>query len=130
MGHRSAFRKVLPGLFRAYRRCDDQPREFQEKIIALIMDDATSDLKDSFAILALAQEWQERQAELTAKLQSIDPNRKSPDLWMLVDLIEEMCPRLPGMLNLLKDIVMPRGFEKIVENQFQDVLHRLPEPNS
>ena len=37
-----------------------------------------------------------------------------------------MCPRLPDMLALLRDIVMKRGFDEIVADSFQEVLKRLP----
>ena len=113
-------------LFRAFRRCDYQRAEFQEKVIALVMDDAKPYLKDNLAIVALAKNWQERLEKLRAELLSLDPTRKSPNLWIFVDLMEDMCPRLPDMLGALKDIVMKRGFDEIVGSSFQEVLSRLP----
>jgi tetratricopeptide (TPR) repeat protein len=113
-------------LFRAFRRCDYQRAEFQEKVIALVMDDAKPYLKDNLAIVALAKNWQERLEKLRTELQSLDPTRKSPNLWIFVDLMEDMCPRLPDMLGALQDIVMKRGFDEIVGNSFEEVLSRLP----
>ena len=113
-------------LFRAFRRCDYQRAEFQEKVIAVVMDDAKPLLKDNLALVALAKAWQERMEKLRAELQSVDSTRKSPALWLFVDMMEDMCPRLPDMLGALKDIVMKRGFEEITKDGFQEIIHRLP----
>jgi len=112
-------------LFRAFRRCDYQRAEFQEKVIALVMDDAKPLLKDHLAIGALAKNWQERFEKLRTELQSLDPTRKSPNLWIFVDMMEDMCPRLPDMLGALKDTVMKRGFEEITKDGFKEVIERL-----
>ena len=74
-------------LFRAYRRCDYQRAEFQERVIALVMDDAEPLMKDTLAIVALAQEWKQRLEKLQADLQALDPMRKSPNLWVFVDMM-------------------------------------------
>ena len=113
-------------LFRAYRRCDYKRAEFQQKVIVLILDDAKPLLKDNLSIVALTKAWQERLEELRTELQSVDPSRKSSELWIFVDLMEDMCPRLPDMLGALKDIVMKRGFDEIVEDGFQEVIRLLP----
>jgi internalin A len=113
-------------LFRAYRRCDYQRLEFQEKVIALVMDDAKPLLKGDLALVALAKHWKQKFEHLHTELQSVDPNRRNHDLWVFVDLMEDMVERLPGMLAALKDIVMKRGFDEIVEDGFKEVLNRLP----
>jgi tetratricopeptide (TPR) repeat protein len=112
-------------LFRAYRRCDYQRQEFQEKVIALVMDDARPWLADETSVLALGERWKEKFEKLHASLLSLDPNRKNEDLWVFVGLVEEMVTRLPGMLTALKDIVMKRGFDDIVADRFREVLRRL-----
>ncbi len=112
-------------LFRSFRRCDYQRAEFQEKVVALVMDDAKPYLKDHLAIVALAKNWQERLQKLRTELHSLDPTRKSPNLWIFVDMMEDMCPRLPDMLGALKDIVMKRGFEEITKDGFKEVIDRL-----
>ena len=113
-------------LFRAFRRCDYQRAEFQEKVIALVMDDAKPLLTDNLAVVALAKEWQEKLEKFRVELQLVDPTRKSAELWVFVDMMEDMCPRLPAMLGALKDIVMKRGFEEIVKDGFQEVINLLP----
>jgi tetratricopeptide (TPR) repeat protein len=113
-------------LFCAYRRCDYNRAEFQEKVIALVMDDARPFLKDDPTTIALAKEWKEKHEKLIQDLQTIDPSRKSHDSWVFLDLVGEMVPRLPAMLAALRDIVMKRGFDEIVRDKFQEVISRLP----
>jgi hypothetical protein len=90
------------------------------------MDDARPLLEDNLAVVALAKVWQQRLEKLRAELYSIDPTRKSTASWNFVSMMEDMCPRLPDMLGALRDIIMKRGFEEIVEDGFKEVLERLP----
>ena len=113
-------------LFRAYRRCDFQRAEFQEKVIALVTDDAKSILQDDIQIVALAKTWKEKFERLRDELKIVDPNRRSSAKWIFVDMMEDMCPRFPDMLDAVKDIIMPMGFEEIVSANFREVLDRLP----
>lgn len=113
-------------LFRAYRRCDFKRAEFQEKVIALVMDDAKALLKDEVSLVRLAASWKDRLDELRTKLKSVDPLGRSSDVWNFVGLLDEMCPRLPDMLAALKDVVMKRGFDEIVADGFQEVIKLLP----
>ena len=113
-------------LFRAYRRCDYQRTEFQEKVIALVTDDAKPLLQDDLAIVALAKAWKRDYEQLRDELKTVDPNRRSSSRWVFVDMMEDMCPRLPDMLDAIKDVIMPRGFEEIVGSNFREVLDRLP----
>jgi hypothetical protein len=112
-------------LFRAYRRCDYQRVEFQQKVIALVTDDARDFFRDDLAVVELAKKWKEKHEKFRAELEAVDPTRKSSAKWIFVDMIEDMCPRLPDMLDALKDIIMPRGFDDIYANNFREVLDRL-----
>jgi hypothetical protein len=114
-------------LFRAYQRCAYQRAEFQKKVIALVMDDATVVLKDDLAVISLAKTWKERYEKLRGELEVVDPRRKSPANWEFVDLMEDMIPRLPGMLGAISDIVMKQGFDEIVADGFQEVIKRMPQ---
>jgi len=113
-------------LFRAYRRCDYQRQEFQEKVIALIMDDAKPLLKDELALVELAKHWKQKVENLYEGLRSIDPHRRNHDLWVFVELMEDMVPRLPGMLKALADTITARGFSDIIGGDFQELIRRLP----
>ena len=103
-----------------------QRAEFQEKVIALVMDDAKTILKDDLAIILLAKTWKEKYEKLRSELTAVDPQRKSSAQWVFMELLEDMCPRLPDMLGAIKDIVMKRGFDEIVADEFREVLKRLP----
>jgi hypothetical protein len=37
-----------------------------------------------------------------------------------------MCDHLLDMLDAIKDIIMPRGYENIVKGNFNEVIDRLP----
>jgi uncharacterized protein YjbI with pentapeptide repeats len=112
-------------LFRAFRRCDYRRDEFQKKVIALVMDDAKPILEDHLAMIRLAKTWQAKYEELQRELAAVDPKRTSPDLWVFVDMMGEMYPRLPGMLDAIKDVVMKRGFNEIMADGFREVLNRI-----
>jgi len=110
-------------LFSAWRRCNQQLREFQEKVIALVLDDAKLLLADD---LKVAKFWKEQYDKDKADLLEIDPDRLSSARWAYINQLGEMCPKLPDILGALKDIVMKRGFDNIVRDNFQEVLTRLP----
>ncbi len=113
-------------LFRAYRRCDFQRDEFQKKVIALVIDDAVNFFTEKDALVSLASHWKEKTKRLRNALETIDPTRRSSDVWKSVELQEDMVPFLPEMLMVLRDIIMKRGFEDIVADGFQEVISRLP----
>lgn len=113
-------------LFPAYRRCDFQRDEFQKKVIALVMDDAKALLHDDLAVVGLARTWKDKLEKLQQELGAVDPDRRSADSWKFVGMLDEMCRRLPDMLAALRDIVMKRGFDEIVSDDFREVVKLLP----
>jgi internalin A len=113
-------------LFRAYKRCEFDRADFQEKVIAIMTEDARPYLRGHSAWTELARHWQERIQRKRQDLLDIDRERRNQDLWQFADLEAEMAERLQGMIEALIDVIMPREFEDIVENEFQDVLSRLP----
>jgi tetratricopeptide (TPR) repeat protein len=114
---------IVRELFRTYMTCRYESAEFQERVIAIMMDDAKPLMKSHFA---LANQWKEKNAAKRQHLSEHDPNRKNRDVWQLLDLAEEMVIHLPGMLEALNDIIMPQTMSKIVADDFQDVIRRLP----
>jgi hypothetical protein len=113
-------------LFQTYLRCGFVREEFQAKVIALVMDGAKPILNNNLALTSLAKEWKDKYKDQHQHLEDVDPDRFSTSSWAFLNLIKEMCPRLPDMLALLRDIVMKRGFDEIVADNFQEVLKRLP----
>jgi uncharacterized protein YjbI with pentapeptide repeats len=118
---------MVAELFRTYQRCVFQREEFQQKVVALVLDDAKQSIKDELTVVALAKQWKNIHDMRRHELEKIDPNRKSPDSWSRTELIGEMCERLPDMIGSLRDIVMKRGFDEIVADDFREVLARLRE---
>ena len=113
-------------LFPAFRRCGYDGVEFQQKVIALVMDDAKPLLENDDSILELTDMWQKKLEVLRGKLDRMDLKGKSRMQWDRVDTMGEMCPRLPDMLGALMDIIMKRGFNEIVKDDFKDVIRLLP----
>jgi tetratricopeptide (TPR) repeat protein len=113
-------------LFSAYRRCNFRRVEFQEKIIALVMDDAQQYLNDERAVIRLSEQWKGRLDNLRGNLESVDPRRNSHDSWVEIGLQQEMVSHLPGMISALNNVKMMRGFDAIVADGFREVLDRLP----
>ena len=89
------------------------------------MDDAKAILEDRLVMLNLADAWKRKHEELRQKLETVDPNRMSPDVWDFVERMGEMSQRLPNMLDAINDIVMKRGFDQIVADEFREVLSLL-----
>lgn len=73
-------------LFRAYRRCDFQRHEFQEKVIALVMDDAIPLIKDDSALVELTRHWKQRVVKVKEDLAEVDPDHRSHNLWATLGL--------------------------------------------
>jgi uncharacterized protein YjbI with pentapeptide repeats len=116
-------------LFKAFRHCNYERVDFQEQIIALVMDDAKDILRNALTIGELAKFWISHHKARRNMLAEIDSERtKSPNEWAVLDAMGEMCPRLPDMVGAIKDIVMKRGFEEIRDDGFKEVLSLLPVP--
>jgi tetratricopeptide (TPR) repeat protein len=113
-------------LFTAFRRCDYSCDEFKQKIIALVMDDAKPFLHSEESILGVANDWKRKYEEQVRQLEVVDPSRKSHEFWEYHTSLGEMVPRIPEMLSALNDVIMRRGFEAIVQNEFAEVIDRLP----
>jgi uncharacterized protein YjbI with pentapeptide repeats len=118
---------MVDELYSAFCRCNFNQAEFQEQIIALVMDDAKDVLNDNLKHYEIAKFWKSRFELLRGKLLDIDPERtKSPNQWAAISAMEEMSQCLPDMLGAIKDIVMKRGFNEIVADDFKEVISLLP----
>lgn len=118
----SKFCMVLE-LYAAWRRCNHKADEFQAKIIAVMLDDALPLLADD---LQVARYWKEQHEMEKKRLLEVDPDRHSTLRWAYVNQLGEMYPKVPDILGALKDIVMKRGVEEIVKDNFKEVINRLP----
>lgn len=112
-------------LFQAFRRCNYQIDEFQDKVIALVLDDAKEILSNDDQLSQLVSGWKAKAKSLRATLARDDSDRLSYREWTWLRTMEEMAGRLREMLAAINDIVMPRGFDTIRDSNFVDVLDRL-----
>ena len=64
------------------------------------------------------------------KSHAIDKEKVNADAWGRLRAAREMVERLPDMLGAIQDIIMPRGYEDIVDGKFQALLDRLPPPST
>jgi len=113
-------------LFRAYQRCGFHREEFQQKVIAVVMDDARPYLKDRAAWAGLARHWKEQVSTVSEKLTAVDARRVNEHVWHQGNLLEDMVERLPGMLEALCDTKMEQDLQVLAANEFWDVVSRLP----
>jgi TIR domain len=114
---------MVDEIYSAYQRSGFRRAEFQAKVIALVMDDAIPLLKED---IALARHWKEVYEKDRADLEAVDRERKSLERWAKVHRLGEMCDRILDMLDAIKDIIMPRGYENVARGNFQEVILRLP----
>jgi internalin A len=114
---------MVDEIYSAYQRCGFRREEFRQKVIALVMDDATTLLKDD---IALVKHWKELHAKEKADLQAVDPEHKALERWAKVHRLGDMCDQLLNMMVAINDTIMPRGFDDIVRAGFQEVIDRLP----
>jgi len=113
-------------LFRAYQRCGFHRGEFQQKVIAVVMDDARLYLKDRAAWAGLARHWKKQASIVSEELTGVDTRRVNEHVWHQGNLLEDMAERLPGMLEALCDTKMEQDLQVLAANKFWDVLSRLP----
>ena len=114
---------MVDELYSAYQRSGFRREEFQTKVIALVMEEAESLLRNH---LEIVRHWRDLYVRQLAELQDLNPTHKSVETWAKVHKLGEMCERLPDMLEAIKDIIMPRGYDNIVRGDFQEVINRLP----
>ena len=117
---------MVDELFQAYTRRNYDRLEFQEEVIPLVLDDATATLSSPQKSAELAAFWREESNSLRAELGKADPLAKGSRAF--VNRMEDMAERLPEMLSALNDVIMKRGFEEIVNDNFQEVLSRIAVP--
>ena len=114
---------MVDEIYSAYQRSGFRRAEFQSKVIALVMDDATAMLKDD---IGLVKHWKAVHEHERDGLKAVDPNNKALERWGKVHKLGDMCDHLLDMLDAIKDIIMPRGYENIVNGNFDEVIGRLP----
>jgi hypothetical protein len=116
-------------LLQAFRRRNFDFEEFGSDVLALVLNDALSDIEDSRDLLKHWLAKLEAKKELLQLAES--QGRGSPKFKNVVADMAELCSKLPDLLWALQINSMPRGAEAIREQEFRAirelVLQRLGE---
>jgi hypothetical protein len=106
-------------LLQAFRRRNFDFEEFGSDVLALVLDDALSDLEDSRDLL---KHWL---AELEVKKEVLQlaesQGRGSPKFENVVADTAQLCSKLPDLLWALQIHSIPRGAEAIREQEFRAI---------
>lgn len=110
---------MVEELHQAFRRSNYGREEFRKRVCLLLLDDAIPDISISND---LRSHWNKLYNEEHSKLKDLDPDKTgSPHGWNVLKDIEETKLRMHDMLTALTDSVMPRGYDQITLNDFQEL---------
>ena len=110
---------MVEELHQAFCRAFFRREEFSRRVLLLLLDDANPDITVSQELI---DHWCGCSQALDSKLQQIDPGKtKSHHGWTTLENIEDMKSRMIDMLSALTDPVMPRGYDQITLNDFQEL---------
>ena len=110
---------MVEELHQTFRRVDCNRKEFGEKVCLVLLEDAEPDINVS---LDLIEHWDRLSQERHSKLRRTDPGKtKSPHGWTSLANIEAMKSCIVDMLSALTDPVMPRGYDQMTLNDFQEL---------
>jgi hypothetical protein len=110
---------MVEELHQAYCRAYYKKEEFSKRVCLLLLDDAKPDIAVSQELI---DHWLGYSQDLDSKLQQTDPGKtKSPQRWTTLENIKDMSSRMHDMLAAITDRVMPRGYDQITLNDFQEL---------
>jgi hypothetical protein len=110
---------MVEELYQAFTRSNHRREEFGKRVCLLLLDDARSDIRDSQELIDY---WIQFSQDQDSKLQQTDPGKtKSSHGRDSLGKINEMISRIIDMHTALTDSVMPRGYDQITLNEFQEV---------
>jgi hypothetical protein len=103
-------------LYEAYVRCGKNYGEFRERVAALVLEDAETDLKTQMPLIEF---WEKRAEELNAVQMAADSEREeSLESFRVVNKCKAMIKALPNIFKAINDIAMPRGSAAIRQKNF------------
>ena len=110
---------MVEELHQTFRRSNYGREEFRKRVCLLLLNDAIPDISISDD---LRNHWNELYDEEHSKLKDLDPDKTgSPHGWNVLKDIEETKLRMRDMLTALTDSVMPRGYDQIKFDYFQEL---------
>jgi hypothetical protein len=118
---------MVDEIYSAYQRVGCRREEFRAKVIALVLEDATPFLNEKIRLLKY---WKDIYEKESTELASVDQTHLQHGEWAKIHKLHEMWGHLSDMLVAINDTIMPRGYEAIVQGNFQEVIDRLPPKQS
>jgi len=112
-------------LFSIYRNCADKPTRFVEKVVPLILADAT--LADPAERLQRAIYWTQMEAKLKPLVEA-NVEAVGTEFFRKFKLVGEFARNTSNMLEYLVDKLQPRDFERQAAEGFREVLRQISEP--
>jgi hypothetical protein len=110
---------MLFELYEAYTRRGGNGSEFGEDVVALVLDNAEADLRESNS---LVDYWNGKFSKYEEMLKAADPNaERSLESRRVLMKYREMIKSLPDMLLAIQRIAMPRGNAAIRRDDFADI---------
>jgi internalin A len=110
---------MLYELYEAYTRRGSNGNEFTEDVVALVLDDAESDLNKNKSLIDY---WSAKCIEYQEMLDIADPSaERSLESRKVLGKYREMIKSLPDMLLAIRRIAMPRGSAAIRSDDFKEI---------
>jgi internalin A len=105
-------------LYALYQNSRQEKREFLDRIIPLVLDDARIDTPEER--VQHAKHWEKRYLKLEADLPYL-----SVDDFVRYKAMKRWHDEVGEMLDYVNDVLSPRGFENIVKDDFAALRHML-----
>ena len=110
---------MVEELHQAFVRTNYNRKEFAEKVYLILLDDGQVDITPSQELI---DHWLNCAKDLKLKLKKTNPDKsKSTHSWISLGKIKDMTSCITDMLSALTDPVMPRGYDQITLNDFQEL---------
>jgi hypothetical protein len=109
---------MLYELFEAYTRCGNDGKEFSDRVVALVLEDAETDL-DEQNMTPLIEWWKQWKKNYNRGVDAADRRRRrSLESRKVLTKCGDMIECLPDMLLAINKIAMPRGSAAIRDKDF------------
>ena len=107
-------------LFHIFRHCGDDPNRFLDKVIPLILEDASiSGVRER---LKYVRHWKTEKEVLQAEIEDLGPGYVDEESYAQFKLIQDFAEKVGKILTFLNDKLMPRDFERMASEGFQELL--------
>lgn len=107
-------------LFHLFRHCGDDPDRFLGKVIPLVLADAR--IGSVRERLAYVRYWKTEKVALQADITDLGADYVDEETYAQFKLIQEFAEKVGKMLTFLNDKLMPRDFDRMAKEGFQELV--------